>query len=288
MRILITIPHFYQARRDGGHGSSRQSPEQRIAALSQSLWQWYRLFDPSQSMIHIEQRGTFSVNESLALELTIVICTVPQHHVLDHLTVPAGFYQHQEHEVDPRHLGFVCRQILGEQEGNYDWYGYMEDDLRIHDPWFFQKLKWFQSWAGIECVWQPHRFEWGEHPPYKIYVDGPLARRVTEPFQSLDQHSFLHAEWGGLMLTFKRPRNPHAGCYFVSQDQLAFWKTHASFDPIDTSFVGPLESAATLSLMQTFRVYKTIPRQANLLEIEHGDVMFHPLIGQQVAWHQGT
>ena len=28
---------------------------------------------------------------------------------------------------------------------SYDLYGYFEDDLIIHDPWFFRKIDWFRD-----------------------------------------------------------------------------------------------------------------------------------------------
>ena len=46
----------------------------------------------------------------------------------------------------------------------------------------------------------------------------------------------------------------------------------------DTSFVGPLESAATLGIMRTFKVYKPARENANFLEVEHYGRRFSSLI----------
>jgi hypothetical protein len=55
----------------------------------------------------------------------------------------------------------------------------------------------------------------------------------------------------------------------------------------DTTFVGPLESAATLGIMKTFRVYKTVPEQAYLFEIEHSGSRYLDAIGNTINQSYG-
>jgi hypothetical protein len=50
---------------------------------------------------------------------------------------------------------------------------------------------------------------------------------------------------------------------------MAHWAAQPYFLDRDTGFIGPLESAATLGIMRTFRVYKPANENANFLEIEH-------------------
>jgi hypothetical protein len=50
---------------------------------------------------------------------------------------------------------------------------------------------------------------------------------------------------------------------------MAHWVRQPYFLDRDTSFVGPLESAATLGIMPAFHVYKAAVSNAGLLEIEH-------------------
>jgi hypothetical protein len=64
---------------------------------------------------------------------------------------------------------------------------------------------------------------------------------------------------------------------------MAHWANQPHFLDRDTSFIGPLESAATLGIMKTFRIYKTAPNQANFLEIQHFGTAFVRLIGEQVG-----
>jgi hypothetical protein len=81
----------------------------------------------------------------------------------------------------------------------------------------------------------------------------------------------------GIPIRFCRPANPHSGCFFLNAAQMSRWAARPDFLDRDTSFIGPLESAATLGIMRTFRVYKPTVENANFLEIEHHGTGF---IGQ--------
>jgi hypothetical protein len=50
---------------------------------------------------------------------------------------------------------------------------------------------------------------------------------------------------------------------------MAHWAAQPYFLDRDTSFIGPLESAATLGIMRAFKVYKPAPPNAGFLEIQH-------------------
>lgn len=84
-------------------------------------------------------------------------------------------------------------------------------------------------------------------------------------------------------MTFRRALNPHSGCYFLNANQMAYWASQPYFLDRDTRFVGLLESAATLGIMKTFRVYKTAPEQAGFFEIQHFGKKYLSLIGEQVG-----
>jgi len=78
----------------------------------------------------------------------------------------------------------------------------------------------------------------------------------------------------GTTVTFQRARNPHAGCFFLNARQMRNWSGQPYFLDRDTRFIGPLESAATLGVMRTFRIYKSAPESAAFLEIEHFGTAF--------------
>ncbi|NEP47205.1 MAG: calcium-binding protein, partial [Okeania sp. SIO2H7] len=84
--------------------------------------------------------------------------------------------------------------------------------------------------------------------------------------------------------TFQRTLNPHAGCYFLNAEQMKQWASKPYFLDRDTNFIGPLESAATLGIMKTFRIYKTAGPDASFLEIQHFGTTFLSLIGNQISF----
>jgi hypothetical protein len=83
---------------------------------------------------------------------------------------------------------------------------------------------------------------------------------------------------------FQRSLNPHSGCYFLNAEQLEYWTKQPHFLDRDCSFIGPLESAATLGMMKTFKIYKPSPANSNFLEIQHFGANFLSLIGTQVTY----
>ena len=75
MKILITIPHYYNNSGDSIHGSGKKDPRPRIQALSACLFNIRSLFSPSQCMIDIRSKKAIEVNSNFTHEIDIVICT---------------------------------------------------------------------------------------------------------------------------------------------------------------------------------------------------------------------
>ena len=91
---------------------------------------------------------------------------------------------------------------------------------------------------------------------------------------------------------FQRINNPHSGCFFLTAAQLARWAEQPDFAVPSARLFGPLESAATLGIMQYFRAYKPARENAAFLEIEHLDrrclgKIFQPIPGQPSALRRG-
>ncbi len=283
MRILVTIAHFFQPHSKGKHASQRKNPQPRIQALTQNIINLHHLFGQLQTIINIGQKLAFPANRSQDSQLDIIICTTQNCHLLDQLPVPSHFYHHHPTQCEPLLLGFECQAVLRDLLGKYDYYCFLEDDLIIHDPWFFIKLNWFTQQASNLNLLQPNRYEVSTHAPVqKAYVDGDLLPRVTAPFQNVQEEPELKGKIMGTSITFRRALNPHSGCYFLNSNQMAYWIGQQHFLDRDNSFISPLESAATLGIMKTFRIYKTAPEQANFLEIQHFGTGFISLIGKQV------
>ncbi len=284
MRILFTIAHFFRPDSKGKHASQRKNPEPRVHALTQSITNLHQLFGKSQSIINIGQRLAFPANQSQDSKLDIIICTTQDCHLLEQLLLPSHFYRHYPTQAEPLLLGFECQAVLRDNLGKYDYYCFLEDDLMIQDSWFFVKLNWFTQQAGDISLLQPNRYEVSVNNfTAKAYIDGDLLPRVTIPFQNIQEQPELKGKIMGMSITFNRALNPHSGCYFLNANQMAYWAKRKHFLDRDTSFVSPLESAATLSIMKTFRIYKTVAQQANFLEIQHFGTGFISLIGKKIA-----
>jgi hypothetical protein len=283
MRILATIPHYFHAGGGPGgerlHGSQAKDPTPRLRALAACVNALHHLFSSQQCVIDIARRTTRPANPEAAGQIDVVVCTTRGHHVLGQLAVDRSFYRHHATNAEPKLLGFECQAVLRDHLGRYDYYCYLEDDLILHDPWFFRKLAWFNRQVGDESLLQPNRFEAGPHPSVRrVYIDGDIRPQVTAPFQDLSQARRLVSTVLDAQVVFQRVLNPHSGCYFLNARQMEHWAKQPYFLDRDTSFIGPLESAATLGVMRAFAVYKPAPESASFLEIEHFGTGFLSLI----------
>jgi hypothetical protein len=269
MRILFTMPHFFGGG-TGKHGSEGANPEKRSSALTQCIHALHQHFGTRQCIFDLAQRQAKPSNERSKAEVHVVVFTAGKQHLLDRLPVHRDLYQHYPVDVEPRMIAFQCKKMLRDRWGNYDYYCYLEDDLILHDPWLFAKLSWFNGIVGNDKVLLPNRFERGPGPLYhKAYVDGDLAPRVTARWQNVDDKPQLRSTVMKTPVLFQRPLNPHSGCYFLNAEQMEHWMRQPYFSDQDSSFVGPLESAATLGIMRAFKIYKPAPENASFLEIEH-------------------
>jgi hypothetical protein len=280
MRILVTIPHFYGPPTATSvrlrHGSKGADPRLRQAALTACVQSVHRLFHPAQCIIHANTRRTKPANWPLATQAPdVVIVTTGKNHLFQALPLPADAAQQHETDADPALLGFECHAVQREKLGEYDYYCYLEDDLILHDPWLFRKLTWFNGHVGHEKVLLPNRFEYGDSSlVYKAYVDGNLRPGITARWQNHPGDATLRSRMLNTDLVLTRPTNPHCGCYFLNARQMETWAESDHFLDRDTSFMGPLESAATLGLLKTFALYKPAPENASFLEVEHFGTSF--------------
>jgi hypothetical protein len=271
-RVLVAIPHYHAPTAGNKrHGSLTQSRQFRVAALAAALAALHETFGPSQCVLELREPRAWPANGATECQLHVVVCTTRDRHVLDDLGVDGPYFEHRQCDVEPPMLGFECHEALRERLGGHDYYGYLEDDLVIHDPWFFHKLDAFREAAGTDKLLLPNRFERMRTFPYlKAYIDGPVHPRFVECLRQPPAvpQEILHFFESPILL--RRPSNPHSGCFFLNQAQMVRWATRPYFLERDSSFVSPLESAATLGIARTFATYKPTPRVANFLEVEHG------------------
>jgi hypothetical protein len=271
MRLLFAIPHYFNAApKPGPHGSTGGHPAPRVRALTDCLMAIQQLFGRPQCVIDIGRRTTYPANKALTERAEVVVCTTGSAHVLDQVRLGGSYFTHLSTSAEPKLLGFECHAALRDRLGSYDYYCYLEDDLLIRDPWFFVKLRWFGRTFGDEALLMPNRFEAArDRIVHKAYVDGPLRPTSTAPFQDVNDVPTLEGEVMGQRVVFSRTHNPHSGAFFLTAGQMATWAARPYFLDRDVRFIGPLESAASLGVMRTFRVYKPAPETGSFLEIEH-------------------
>jgi hypothetical protein len=281
MRILFAIPHYFRPTADGPvYGSLRSAPAARTASVAACLTAIQQSFGRPQCVIDIARRTTLPANHATANGADVVVCTTGNHHLLDRLPPENHCYSKQATDAEPMRLGFECHRVLRDRmsEG-YDYFCYLEDDLVIRDPWFFEKLRWFTDRFGDDTLLMPNRYEvLPGQIVHKAYVDGPLKPEATRAFQNIAVEPILETEFLGKRIRFERATNPHSGGFFLNRRQMEFWATTPGFGEGDSRFVGPLESAATLGVMQTFRISKPAAANAAFLEVEHHQPAFLPLI----------
>ncbi len=275
-RLLVAIPHYYgPSQLATQHRSSQDHRQHRATILGNTILSLHRCFGQAQSMMQIAKRRTDSANTNLRFEVSVIVCTTATNHLFDEIDYAAPFAEHRVVQVEPTKLGYACHDVLAQFEDQFDWFVYLEDDLRIHDPLFFEKLAWFHQQFGIENLLQPNRFEVGSNPIVtKAYVDGDLLEKVTEQHQNVHEMPTLEGKYGQSQYRFARALNPHSGCFFLSKPQLAHWKNSTAFQERVPVFVGPLESSASYSIMKAFKVYKPAVENAAFFEVEHQSTQF--------------
>ena len=286
MRILLTIVHHWNPEGGGRHASLRPDPKPRLYGLQDQLLSLVRM-GTGQGALSIAAMRVENASHALRHQFTIRVVTDGTHHLVDQLD--ERYRPLVEHvptqPKTPKHLGFEAQNVLAESlhEG-YDLYGYLEDDLILHDPLFFHKIFWFQQLFGEETVLLPHRMElfWQpDHQVEKLYIDGPVPQADLEAMLRHPVEPVAIPLPGG-NIVFGAPANPHAGCFFLAHRQLEHWSEQPWFLDGDCSYVSPLESAATLGLCKTFRLYKPDLAYAAFLELQHWGTSFRSLIGKSV------
>jgi hypothetical protein len=287
MRVLVAVSHVYNPGADARYGSSHPDPEPRVNALLIALRSLDANLSSTTHFVHQEHQEGASVATSDPIELDIVVCTIGDLHVLDLLPpLEVPFRRHQsDARVEPMLAGFECRDVLARGLGLYDYYCYLEDDIMVTDPLLFDKIRWFGRLMGPECLLQPNRYELGERDkPPKIYIDGPIRLEDTRLHQEIRDRPEAVLHGLGREVRFVRPLNPHSGCYFLSQAQMERWASQPNFNTRDSSFVGPLESAATGGVMESFRIYKPALENASFFEVRHLDSRWWRRVAGELPW----
>lgn len=267
-RVLVTIPHVSNPAGDPRYSSSGPERAVRVEALEACVTALRQNFGLSWRFIDHENLVIDEVGRADAFELDIVICTTGQLHLLNDLDVPSEWYERRSSLVDPMMVGFECQEILRERFGFYDCYCYLEDDIVVHDLAAFDKVEWFANTFGACNALGPHRYE---RTTSKLYIDGNIPMGWTSEAQDITDVPCLDGTALGRTVRFRRPLNPHSGCFMLTAEQFERWVRQPYFLDRDVRFVSPLESAATFGIMKAFRLYKPDHGDAAFFEVEHQD-----------------
>ena len=285
MRLLFAVVHYYKSG-DGRHGSLAADPKPRIDALRGLILQLHRLFGQPAGLLNHLQRRVDGVDDGGG-PVDLRVCVSGDCHVLDQLNDCEGLYRQEVcHPDDPRLLGFEAQRVLleackaAETAGEpFDYIAYLEDDILLTDADFFLKLRSFNKAFGDQYLLMPNRIETMEHQGQlrRFYIDGNYNPAASKAYRrSVNQ--FLCLSHLGEIVRFEQPSNLHSGCFFLNREQARLYASSCHAAEVDTSFHGPLESAATLGMLKTFQLMKPALDSGRFLTVEHGGRNFMGLV----------
>lgn len=272
MRTFIAVPHYFNGDTNPTVNRSTQATArtERQRALIATVSSLHQALGGSTYGLDHGARTAWPIVQPAPHALDIAIVTSGRSHLVDELGALQLMFRHHQTDADPLMLGFECHKLLRDVRGTYDYYGYVEDDIVITDPLFLRKRQIFDRQFGPEALLQPNRYEATPVPPVtKLYVDYRLAPEVTARYQDVSQIPRLALPFLDMTVSFERTTYPSAGCFFLSDAQLGPWVESPHFLDGDVSYLSPLDSAVTLSVMKTFRIYKSVLEQAWFLEVLH-------------------
>ena len=285
MKILVAIVHHWNPEGGGQHASLRANPGPRILALQEQLLCLLRLAN-HQGSLDIAARKVVDANQAIRHVFDFRVVTDGKHSVLDMLSPEFRSLLREEVRppLTPRHLGFEAQKLLAENaDQGFDLLVYLEDDLLIHDPYFFHKIHWFSEQLGPECILLPQRMEMPGSPEIvdRLFIDGAVHSQELRTLIP-DPPPALAIELPTGVVYFESPRNPHSGCFILTPEQMKRWMSDDCWQDGDCSYVSPLESAATLGLIKVFRLYKPAFACASWLEVQHWGTSFTSLVGNSI------
>ncbi|MEB3169904.1 MAG: hypothetical protein VKK43_00875 [Synechococcaceae cyanobacterium] len=284
LRVRVGIPHFFQEQPgEGPYGSSRHGARgARALALGRCLSALLDLQRGSRDLrLHISgrriehlpaQRPAGAVLER-PLTVEIQVCTDGEHQLDEVLEAFAGrITVHHLAVDDPRALALRTRDRLIQEGEIADLTLYLEDDLVIADPLFLDKQAWFLAQTGGRMVLMPHRYERVDRGGAGVMlIDGPLREDVIARFCTPTADRVIGSFGSGPAIHFEVPANPHAGCFCLSRPQVERLR---GLPLAQEGFVGPLETAATLTVLQHLEVLKPSLPHWRFLSVEHAHAAF--------------
>ena len=291
LRLRVVIPHFFRegvSEGSGGYGSGRKGNRlPRSLALARCLGSVLALNRAASDWIlniaehRLEATPPSCLGELSAVHVDLHLFVCGEHWLQEVVELYSPrIHLHQVDLSDPRHLPLAAVRQLMDLENPADLSLYLEDDLVIQDPLYVDKLAWFHQRTQQRFVLMPHRREPSvANAPQQLYVDGPIksAGQAGAVWASDEKVVATGRFRSGPEISFVKASNPHSGSFCVSAAQLAQMRT-ASWPP--ATFVGPLETAATGTVLEHFPVLKPSWACREFLALEHGNPSFLRLLSE--------
>ena len=275
MRVLLTIPHVFAPQAGSRYSSQNESKRttKQLALQKSTIENLHR--HGKKAWVHAslgleKQIVTRHILINSGIDLTIQIYSPSKHNLINELPKDDRIQIIDPDARNYSEIPMIASRRLIEQAEKYDLIGYMEDDLLIEDPEFFQKINYLDSLNDGSYIFLPHRCEFIPNRGDVILSGDPDGGR---PDLFWDTGETLNISWPSGNRRFYRATNPHSGCYFMTRRQglrlLNHWAKR-SWKP-DFVLSGPLEQAASGLLLPVFKVMKTIPEDYRFLMLRHLD-----------------
>lgn len=281
--VRVVMPHYFRESSEAsGYGSGRRG--QRLArglALGRALSGLLALQRSERDLVLNIGKRWLDLTPAAQTAGRVLPPLRLELHVFTHAGAALGEIlelfggQLKLHDIaleDPRRLALAARDFLIQAEPAADLNLYLEDDLVIDDPLFLDKQFWFLQSCSHQAVLMPHRQEpLPRRGGQRLLVDGPLRdafiAQFTRPQAAIARGRF----WTGEEVGFDRTANPHSGLFCLSRPQVE--QLRATPLP-DEGFIGPMETAATLTVLRHFSVMKPSLADRRFLRVEHGHPSF--------------
>ena len=291
LRLRVAIPHFFRegaSDSSGGYGSGRRGnrlPRSlalarclgSVLGLNRSQHDW--ILNIAERQLELTPASALAGLPALLVELHLFVCG--QHWLQEVVELFAPrLHLHCQELADPMQLPLVAVRQLLDMASPADLNLYLEDDLVIQDPRYADKLAWFHQRTEHRFVLMPHRREQTvANAPQRLFVDGPIKPEgQAEPVWASEEKLMASGRfWDGQELGFVQASNPHSGSFCLSAPQLEQLRS-APWPP--PPFVGPLETAATGTVLGHFPVLKPSWACRDFLTLEHGNPSFLRLLGE--------
>lgn len=284
-RVRVVVPHFYrEGQEQVGYGSSRSGTGlARQLALGRCLGSLLAMgrqaqdliLNPAENMLEVAPPLHDTSTRLAGVQIELHVFVNGSHYLqeLVHLLSDRLTVHHCDLE-DPMQLPLAASQWLCRHPEPADLHLYFEDDLVIQDPRYVDKLVWFTERTQHRYVLMPHRLEpCVAQAPMRLCVDGPVkpVGQETPVWSDQEQEQARGTYWDGRSVGFAEASNPHSGSFCLSEPQRQRLLASGA-EPME--FVGPLETAATGTVLAQFPVWKTVWAERDFLWVEHGHPSF--------------